>query len=70
MTRREAQTWADKGLRINAIGPRGAMDEAQGGACLTSGTDIAALALYLASRKGRQLTGHVFDAEGVAANGC
>ena len=70
VTRREAQTWADKAIRINAIGPRGAIDEAQGGACLTSGTDIAALALYLASRKGRQLTGHIFDAEGVAAAGC
>lgn len=70
LTRREAERWADKAIRINAIGPRGAIDSAQGGACLSTGPDIAALALYLASRKGRQLTGHVFDAEGVAANGC
>ncbi len=70
VTRREAERWADKMIRINAIGPRGAVDSAQGGACLSTGPDIAALALYLASRKGRQLTGHVFDAEAVATNGC
>lgn len=70
LTRREAAEWADKTIRINAIGPRGAIDDAHGGACLSTGPDIAALALYLASRKGRQLTGHVFDAEGVAGAGC
>ncbi len=70
VTRREAEWWADKAIRINAIGPRGAIDGAQGGACLTTGPDVAALALYLASRKGRQLTGHVFDAEAMAEAGC
>lgn len=70
ITRREAEEWAGQGIRINAIGPRGFLDDGRGGACLTSGPDIAALALYLASRKGRQLTGHVFDAEGVARRGC
>lgn len=70
ITRREAEAWADKTIRINAIGPRGLLEAAQGGACLSSGQDVAALALYLASRKGRQLTGHVFDAEGVASAGC
>lgn len=70
VTRQEASQWADKAIRINAIGPRGTMDSAMAGSCLNSGPDVAALALYLASRKGRQLTGHVFDAEGVAANGC
>ncbi len=70
ITRREAQAWADQTIRVNAIGPKSFLDAAQGGACLSSGPDIAALALYLASRKGRQLTGHVFDAEGVAAGGC
>ncbi len=70
ITRREATEWASKSIRINAIGPRSLIDDAQGGACLTTGPDIAALALYLASRKGRQLTGQVFDAEGVAATGC
>lgn len=68
ITRREAESWAGSGIRINAIGPKGFLE--QGGACLSSGPDIAALALYLASRKGRQLNGHVFDAEGVASRGC
>lgn len=70
ITRREAQEWADKAIRINAVGPKGAMDAADNGACLGSGPDLAALALYLASRKGSQLTGHIFDAEGVAGVGC
>lgn len=70
ITRREAQDWAGQGVRVNAVGPRGFMGEAGSGACLSSGPDIAALALYLAGRKGRQLSGHVFDAEGVAGRGC
>ena len=73
MTRSEAQHWADQAIRINAVGPSNVMGGILGGscgACLTSEPDIAALALYLASRKGRQLSGHVFDAEGVAGRGC
>lgn len=71
MTRSEAETWAAQAIRINAIAPRTALPgERPSGACLTSEPDIAALALYLASKKGRQLTGHVFDAEGVAAREC
>ncbi len=71
MTRTEAQTWAEQAIRINAIAPRVALPgERPSGACLTSEPDIAALALHLASKKGRQLTGHVFDAEGVAARDC
>lgn len=59
-TRREAEEWADAGIRINAIGPRGA-DGA--GHCLASEPEIAALALYLASRRGRTLSGQMFDAQ-------
>lgn len=60
LTRRVAQEWADAGIRINAIGPR----SADGcGHCLASEPEIASLALYLASRKGRSLSGQVFDAE-------
>ena len=71
MTRAEAEAWAEQAIRINAIAPRVALPgEQPSGACLTSEPDIAALALHLASRKGRQLTGHVFDAEGVAARNC
>lgn len=60
LTRREAQAWADAGIRINAIGPRSADGL---GHCLASEPEIASLALYLASRKGRELSGQVFDAE-------
>ncbi len=70
MTRIEAQRWSGEAIRINAIGPRATIVDTRGGACLTSEGDIAALALYLASRKGRQLTGHVFDAAGISTNGC
>jgi 3-oxoacyl-[acyl-carrier protein] reductase len=69
MTRGEAQQWADQAVRINAVAPRVATGAASAGACLTSEPDIAALALHLASKKGRNLSGHVFDAEGVA-QGC
>jgi 3-oxoacyl-[acyl-carrier protein] reductase len=71
MTRAEAEAWANQAIRINAIGPRAALPgEPPSSACLTSEPDMAALALHLASKKGRQLTGHVFDAEGVAGRGC
>jgi 3-oxoacyl-[acyl-carrier protein] reductase len=36
-----------------------------GGAVLTNEPDVATLALYLASHKGRSLSGHVFDADGM-----
>ena len=59
MTRGEAQTWAEHAIRINGIGPRGTTST---GAALTSEPEIASLALYLASKKGRQLSGQMFDA--------
>jgi NAD(P)-dependent dehydrogenase (short-subunit alcohol dehydrogenase family) len=68
MTRAEASVWAPHGIRVNAIGPRATMLE--DGACLASEPDIAALALYLASKKGRSLSGHIFDAAGIAARRC
>ncbi len=67
MTRGEAKDWAGEAIRINAIGPR---SDATKGAVLSSEPDIAFLGLQLASKKGRQLTGHVFDAEGVASRRC
>lgn len=70
MTSDLARRWAGDVIRINAVGPKATTLDAANGACLTSEPDIAALALYLASRKGRSLTGHVFDAEGVARRGC
>ena len=68
VTRGEAQRWAPQGIRVNAVGPSAMIADA--GAKLTSDLDIAALALYIASRPGRTLTGQVFDAAGVARRGC
>ena len=68
MTRGEAERLSSDGIRVNAIGPRA--DAPEAGACLASEPDIAALALYLASKRGRTLTGHIFDAAGVAARRC
>ncbi|HMN36459.1 MAG TPA: SDR family NAD(P)-dependent oxidoreductase [Hyphomicrobium sp.] len=62
MTRGEAGQWADQSVRINCIAPK--VDPiAQSGASLKSEPDIAALALYLASRRGRTLSSHIFDAD-------
>jgi 3-oxoacyl-[acyl-carrier protein] reductase len=66
MTRTEASHWADQAICINAVGPRGGAGEPPAGACLTSEPEIAALALFLASTRGRKLSGHVFDAEHTA----
>lgn len=68
MTKAEAQAWATHGIRINSVGPRVMMSGAfTDGACLTNEPDVAALAIYLASRRGRALSGHIFDCDGVAA---
>ena len=69
LTRGEAQAWAGEALRINAIAPPGIVDVG-GGACLDNEADIAALALHLASKRGKRLSGLVFDASGVANRGC
>ena len=77
MTKSEAHRWAGQGIRINAVGPRGPASGtgdsgADGyannaeGARLTNEPDIAALAIYLASRRGKTLSGHIFDCDGVA----
>jgi NAD(P)-dependent dehydrogenase (short-subunit alcohol dehydrogenase family) len=68
VTRGEAQRWAPQGIRVNAVGPGATVPDP--GAVLASEPDIAALALYLASRPGRTLTGQIFDAAGIAKRGC
>lgn len=75
MTRVEAGTWAQKGIRINAVGPRANAGSfghagADQGKGLASEADVAALALHLASKRGQSLSGHVFDAAGVAERRC
>jgi NAD(P)-dependent dehydrogenase (short-subunit alcohol dehydrogenase family) len=64
MIAHEARSWADKGIRINGVGPRAFFDGGAG-AYLANEPDIASLALHLASRRGRSLSGHVFDASGI-----
>lgn len=61
LTRGEAQAWAGEALRINAVAP--AADGKSGS--LASEPSIAALALHLASRRGKRLSGLVFDAAGM-----
>jgi 3-oxoacyl-[acyl-carrier protein] reductase len=63
LTRSEAQEWSREGIRINAIAPKSAAGSCSSGAPLVSEPDIAALALHLASKKGRQLSGYIFDTE-------
>jgi 3-oxoacyl-[acyl-carrier protein] reductase len=66
MTAQEARTWASQGIRVNAVGPCVVGDTSENeGAVLTNEPDVASLAIYLASHKGRSLSGHVFDADGM-----
>ena len=69
MTRGEAGQWADQAVRINGIGPRSITAQSTG-ALLTNEPDLAALALYLASKRGKTLSGHVFDADGMLDGNC
>jgi len=70
MTRSEAQRWASHGIRINALAPAIAGEDGEravaGG--LPSDQDVTALALFLASGRGRSLSGLVFDAKGVGGS--
>lgn len=68
VTRGEAERWAPQGIRVNGIAPTTSL--AGSGATVASEPDIAALALYLASKPGRTLTGQLFDAAGIARRGC
>jgi 3-oxoacyl-[acyl-carrier protein] reductase len=60
MTRAQAEDWAGRGIRINAIAPETALGEP--GPRLRGEADVASLALYLASDKGKALSGYVFEA--------
>ena len=60
MTRAQAEEWAGRGIRINAVAPETALGEP--GARLYGEADVASLALYLASDKGKTLSGCVFEA--------
>lgn len=59
MTRAQAEEWAGRAIRFNAIAPDVGLVRGQG---LSGEPDIAAMALYLASGRGKALSGHVFEA--------
>jgi NAD(P)-dependent dehydrogenase (short-subunit alcohol dehydrogenase family) len=60
MTRIQEE-WAGKAIRFNAIAPQTAHASAE--PSLAGEPEVAALALYLASGRGKALSGHVFEAE-------
>jgi 3-oxoacyl-[acyl-carrier protein] reductase len=64
MTRSEALAWARDGIRINAVGPRAALS-GELRDCLKGEAEVAALAMFLASRRGRGLSGQIFDLDHV-----
>jgi NAD(P)-dependent dehydrogenase (short-subunit alcohol dehydrogenase family) len=64
ITRAEAATWAGSGIRVNAVAPSAGLPGDRMPSSLASEPEIAAVALYLASKRARELSGHVFDAEG------
>ena len=65
MTRLEAEAWAGKAIRFNAIVPQTLPVGAE--PVLRSEPDMAALALYLASARGKSLSGLLFEAEAAHA---
>jgi NAD(P)-dependent dehydrogenase (short-subunit alcohol dehydrogenase family) len=61
MTRAQAEEWADKAIRFNAIAPQTL--QIPPAPSLAGEAEIAALALHLASGRGKGLSGLVFEAE-------
>jgi 3-oxoacyl-[acyl-carrier protein] reductase len=59
MTRVEAEAWAKHAVRCNAIAQQAARLDGR----FAGEPEMAALALYLASDRGKGLSGHVFEAE-------
>jgi NAD(P)-dependent dehydrogenase (short-subunit alcohol dehydrogenase family) len=66
MTRLQAEEWASKAVRINAIVPQTLPLGPE--PVLRSEPDMAALALYLASSRGIGLSGLLFEAQGAQAS--
>jgi 3-oxoacyl-[acyl-carrier protein] reductase len=66
MTRLQAEEWASKAIRINAIVPQTLPTGPE--PVLRSEPDMATLALYLASKRGKGLSGLLFEAQGAQAS--
>jgi NAD(P)-dependent dehydrogenase (short-subunit alcohol dehydrogenase family) len=69
LTRGLAEEWAAHGVRINAVAPPSSIAVMAGDAA-ASDADLAAVALRVASSKGRSVSGHVLDAEGASRRWC
>lgn len=69
LTRGLAQAWAAHGISINAVAPPSSIG-ALTGEVQASDADLAVVALSLADRKGRAVSGHLLDAEGAAWRCC
>lgn len=69
LTRGLAQDWAEHGIRVNAVAPPTSI-AALTGDTPASDADLAAIAVQLASRAGRSVSGHVVDASGAARRWC
>ncbi|MGI9524909.1 MAG: SDR family oxidoreductase [Hyphomicrobiaceae bacterium] len=65
MVRLEAAKWGEQGIRVNGIAPRTNICDANPVLtdCMSNEPDIAAVAIYLASKDGRAITGHVLDCD-------
>jgi NAD(P)-dependent dehydrogenase (short-subunit alcohol dehydrogenase family) len=61
LTRAQAEEWADKAIRFNAIAPQTL--QVPPAPSLAGEAEVAALALHLASGRGKGLSGLVFEAE-------
>ncbi len=71
ITRKEAENWAPEGIRINAITHGSATEDMLSGSMLgapepVGEPELAALALYLASKRGAMLSGQVYDTANVS----
>jgi 3-oxoacyl-[acyl-carrier protein] reductase len=66
MTRLQAEEWASRAVRINAIVPQTLPAGPE--PVLRSEPDMATLALYLASSRGKGLSGLLFEAQGAQAS--
>lgn len=69
LTRGLAEDWAAHGVRINAVAPPSSIAVTAGDVA-ASDADLAAIALQIACRKGRSVSGHVLDAEGASRRWC
>lgn len=63
MTKAEAYDWSEHGIRINAVAPQNNYIERSSimGDCLHTEPDLAKIATYLASHKGKNLSGYVLS---------